>query len=262
MNEMYNDILEMSRQDLYSESIRFRARKLLLIQVGCRQTERLISALLEWPEEEIRLFMVSVFDEMSVFWILPQWPTNKIVSERSSNGYFSSQADDEHHAAMPLLAFISELLETRPALSRVAIYAGLLDMLFKIRICYSHLFNSAGVCNRKSHVAFQASLRECLGRLAGVEESCKLVLAHPISTMWPELIEEDPVVYDYRFIYLGSQKQRLALWSGMEYKFTLAERRLCVINEIFHDFSPHGMSDHMGMCIELVQLSSSSILHT
>lgn len=87
MDEMYNDILEMSRydrnlttigcaamlirlvrQDLYSDSMRFRARKLLLIQVGRRQTARLITALLKWPEEEILLFMVSVFDEMSMFW--------------------------------------------------------------------------------------------------------------------------------------------------------------------------------------------------
>ncbi|KZP08426.1 hypothetical protein FIBSPDRAFT_938982 [Athelia psychrophila] len=260
MDEMYNDILEMSRQDLYGESIRFRARKMLLIQVGCRQTKRLISALLEWPEEEIRLFMVSVFDEMSMFWTLPQWLTNRtFVSKWSSNGYFSSQADDEHHAAMPLLAFISELLEMRPALSQAMIDAGLLNVLLKIRICYSQLFNSAGVCNRKSHISFQASLRECLRRLAGVEESRKLVLAHPIGNMWPELIEEYPAVCDYRFISLGSQKQRLALWSGMEYKFSLVERRLCAINEIIHDFSAHGMSNYMGMCIELVELSSQDV---
>ena len=86
VEDVYSEILEMSRcaspavsnsfiallihprTDLYSQGIRFRARKLLLKQIGRRKTSNLIRVLLEWPTEEIRLFLASVFEEMSIFW--------------------------------------------------------------------------------------------------------------------------------------------------------------------------------------------------
>lgn len=189
--------------------------------------------------------------------LLPKW--FKVVNrddlfKYSSNGYFSSQSEDERHAAMPLLAFIYRLLSARPSLSNAALNAGLLDVLLNTRICNSQLFYASGVCDRERYIAFHTVLRSTLILLAGTGNSLERVLAHPIVIMWPELIEQTPAVHGFRMISLESQTWRLALWRGLG--SNLVERRLHAIDDIFHAPSVYGVSDYMGMCIDLVEFSS------
>lgn len=155
---------------------------------------------------------------------------------------------------MPLLAFVHQLLNARPSLSNAAISAGLLDMLLKTRICNSPLFYASGVCDRERHVAFHIILRLTLILLAGTGENLEHLMAHPIIILWPELIEQNIAVCGYRMISLESQTRRLALWRCLE--SNLIERRLYAIDDIFHAPSVYGISEYMGMCIDLVEFSS------
>lgn len=84
IDQMYKDILEFSRcvqakfylichpypsnrRDFYLDTIRDRALTMILVQIGSRQTQKLIEHLLKWPFIEIKIFiteLTTVFDPL------------------------------------------------------------------------------------------------------------------------------------------------------------------------------------------------------
>lgn len=80
IDQMYKDVLELSRcdpakfsftsqtypsnrRDLYHDTVRIRALSIILVQIGSRQTQKLVEHLLGWPLIEIKIF-ISEFTAM------------------------------------------------------------------------------------------------------------------------------------------------------------------------------------------------------
>ncbi|KAK7442730.1 hypothetical protein VKT23_015977 [Stygiomarasmius scandens] len=64
--EMYNDILELSRPGMYSDTIHLEATRFLVRQITCGRTKRLVDALKNWHPIEVRLSLselIAWFDE-------------------------------------------------------------------------------------------------------------------------------------------------------------------------------------------------------
>ncbi|KAF9075552.1 hypothetical protein BDP27DRAFT_1315259 [Rhodocollybia butyracea] len=57
LTEMYMDLLELSRPELYPESIRIRALQMLVAQIASRSSETLVKVLSNWPVVELCLII-------------------------------------------------------------------------------------------------------------------------------------------------------------------------------------------------------------
>lgn len=189
---------------------------------------------------------------------MPTWFTaihRSYLFKYSSNGYFSSQSGDEPHAAVPLLSFVHHLLNARPSLAHIVLDSGLLDVLLKTRINNSPMFYAYGLYDRESYIAFCTIINSTLGLLSRAKDAHQRLLTHPISIMWPELIGQPKLaVYRYYMISLESQQRRITLWRS-SYS-NLIERRLSAIDEMFRDPSVEGVSDYMGICVDLTEFST------
>ncbi|KIM74478.1 hypothetical protein PILCRDRAFT_702827 [Piloderma croceum F 1598] len=65
---LYDDVLELSRINLYSERIREQALRILLIQINNRKTRYLIQHLVRWPSVEIVVFLSEIMACMPSEW--------------------------------------------------------------------------------------------------------------------------------------------------------------------------------------------------
>uniref|UniRef100_A0A0W0F430 Uncharacterized protein n=1 Tax=Moniliophthora roreri TaxID=221103 RepID=A0A0W0F430_MONRR len=69
MRQMYTDLLELSRPTIYSKAIRDQALRMLLSQIGARQTRYLLHSVSLWPQVELRLLVSDIlarFDPLLV----------------------------------------------------------------------------------------------------------------------------------------------------------------------------------------------------
>lgn len=58
----------LRRLDFYTPNIRQKALRLIMIQIGSRETKQLVACIVKWPLEEIRIFLSEMISWMPLLW--------------------------------------------------------------------------------------------------------------------------------------------------------------------------------------------------
>ncbi|KAF9463077.1 hypothetical protein BDZ94DRAFT_1322157 [Collybia nuda] len=106
---MYQDVLELSRRDMYPDVHRSRALRIILVQIGTRQTDLLVKALTTWASVEVDLlisYLTAMFDPLRLLFTMRE--TGKVSSQ--VRAYRASLGNSESHSLGPLVLFFRQLV--------------------------------------------------------------------------------------------------------------------------------------------------------
>ncbi|KAJ7038699.1 hypothetical protein C8F04DRAFT_1179379 [Mycena alexandri] len=117
MDRVFDDLLELSRPELYPESVRIWAMELILIQIASSHTAYLIACLSNWLLDDLILLITELMSVKSSF-----------LEPRLANVYRSSLPDG-HHSLGPCIAFISELAAQNETTYEATILSKFLDLV-------------------------------------------------------------------------------------------------------------------------------------
>ncbi|KAF9466981.1 hypothetical protein BDZ94DRAFT_95506 [Collybia nuda] len=130
IDQMYRDILELSRRGLYHDTIRTRALTIILVQVGSRQTQQLIKCLLHWPPIEIKIFITELTTILHPFQLkFVQGPGEQPTLIRA---YAKSLAPWEGHSFEPFIVFLQRLVEKNNTIGGAILEGGGMDYLLRL----------------------------------------------------------------------------------------------------------------------------------
>lgn len=68
MLKIHDDLLEMSRMDVYDYGVRHKALRIILMQVGSRETVHLTTCITKWPQEDIQVFLSEIIPCIPLVW--------------------------------------------------------------------------------------------------------------------------------------------------------------------------------------------------
>ncbi|KAG6827718.1 hypothetical protein H0H92_010655 [Tricholoma furcatifolium] len=102
VGKIYDDLLELSTRDMYTNDVRERALQILLAQIGSRQTHYLMASLMKWPEIEIQIFLSELskcLDPIRLFQV-------NVSEDMVIQSYRSSLSAWEIHSHIPFVEFL------------------------------------------------------------------------------------------------------------------------------------------------------------
>ncbi|KAF9269060.1 hypothetical protein L218DRAFT_417445 [Marasmius fiardii PR-910] len=250
LEKICDDLLELSRLDFYDAKVRQKALRLIMIQIGSRETSQLVSCIMKWPQEEIRIFLSEMMDFMPILWIddshLQPADTSQVLSyPELISVYRSSQSPTETHEVVPFLDFITSLARKGPSVGRAVIDAGFLSLLTKLHQKY----------DARDKIEPVTAARDALEVL--IEDHEALLDRHRMNLVWPRRASITPLTRSSLELANLTPDQRKANWrSGAEREARIRER-LCEIQVIlempvYHDAKCQ--PDLFDVCLDLVTL--------
>ncbi|KAF9066502.1 hypothetical protein BDP27DRAFT_1330389 [Rhodocollybia butyracea] len=127
LTEMYMDLLELSRPELYPESIRVRALQMLLAQIASRSIEKLVEVLSDWPVVELRLVIRDVTSRID--------PIRQVnIQDPIVLEYQRNLANGESHSLAPFVDFLSTLNSSNSQAFSEILSAGVEELLVHLYI--------------------------------------------------------------------------------------------------------------------------------
>ncbi|KAF9066512.1 hypothetical protein BDP27DRAFT_1423761 [Rhodocollybia butyracea] len=182
LTEMYADLLELSRPELYPESIRVRALQVLVAQIASRSSEKLVEVLSNWPAVEVRLIIYDITSRINPLrQIHIQDP---VVFEYQK--HLSKEEIDYSHSLAPFIDFLSALASSCSQEFPVILSAGVQDLLLHLYV--SDFRDPITSMVTKTSFIRKASLAAACNRL--LLEACsnpssyEQLQHHPIHGLW------------------------------------------------------------------------------
>ncbi|KAF9066552.1 hypothetical protein BDP27DRAFT_1002416 [Rhodocollybia butyracea] len=176
---MYMDLLELSRPELYPESIRIRALQMLVAQIASRCSTKLLEVLSNWPLVELQLLLCDIISRMDP--IRQGYLQDPVVLEYQK--YLSRW---ETHSLIPFLDFLSALTSLHSQVFPDILKAGVQDLLLHL---YVSDFRDPMAARHKSSLIRKSSLAAACNSF--LLEVCSDPSAreefehHPIHGLWP-----------------------------------------------------------------------------
>ncbi|KAF9066501.1 hypothetical protein BDP27DRAFT_1330387 [Rhodocollybia butyracea] len=127
LTEMYMDLSELSRPELYTESTRVRALQMLIAQIASQSSEKLVEVLSNWPVVELRLVIRDI--TLRIDPIRQTNPQDPIVLE-----YQKHLANGESHSLAPFIDFLFALSSSHPQAFSEILSAGVQELLVHLYI--------------------------------------------------------------------------------------------------------------------------------
>ncbi|KAK7442725.1 hypothetical protein VKT23_015972 [Stygiomarasmius scandens] len=264
--EMYNDILELSRPGMYSDTIHLEATRFLVRQIACGRTKRLVDALKNWHPIEVRLLLselIARFDEVVQS---PSRPIDSVMRAYKLN-LPTSTVEDKEHSFVLFIYFLRNLVSTTSSfsLSSIVFEAGLLDFLL-------HLYATGF----RDHLA-PSSERTEYHRKSALSIACNSLLVaacendhdgmvtahiqrHPIYALWSMHPALPLFSYDIHDNSANAERmlRRREAWRGIEKRWVCW--RISSIHDMMADFSRH-FEEHFlrDVFVDCVQFAGSDL---
>ncbi|KAF9260834.1 hypothetical protein L218DRAFT_962170 [Marasmius fiardii PR-910] len=192
IEQMYLDLLELSRPKMYSNGIRIQALGMILAQIGSRNIKHLLNALTRFPVIEIGMLVADIvphFDPVTLTFLSTEDATKNPVLKT----YTQSLPEREENSFAPLVDFLSEVASLDERRCDVVLANGTLDLLLGF-----YVNNFQDVLAPKLLPARRPMRSSVLGAtsLLGACNSLfmdafikgygsELINMHPVSTLWP-----------------------------------------------------------------------------
>ncbi|KIK61627.1 hypothetical protein GYMLUDRAFT_568772 [Collybiopsis luxurians FD-317 M1] len=219
--KIYDDLLELSRLDFYDAKVRQKALKMIMIQIGSRETYQLLLCVVKWPREEIIIFLSEMMPCIPLLWHTD--PTAASEADMKTRleliaVYRSSQLPSEAHEVLPFLDLISRLAQEHESSCQAVIESGFLDTL-------------AFVCD---HCTFDEApaVITAVQKAIGITLSCQRgwdVVRTPqrLQLVWPRINDKIPLNQTSLDMISRTPNARKQLWL-VSPSSTIVER-LCEI---------------------------------
>ncbi|KAJ7695622.1 hypothetical protein B0H14DRAFT_3658442 [Mycena olivaceomarginata] len=120
MDRIFDDLLELSRPELYPDSIRILAMELILNQIASTQTTYLIHCLSKWPLDDLILLMTEIMS-VSLFC------ESGFIEPHLANAYVPALPEGSQPLE-PCIAFIAELAQQNRMTFEAAILSKFLEL--------------------------------------------------------------------------------------------------------------------------------------
>ncbi|KAF5388069.1 hypothetical protein D9615_000767 [Tricholomella constricta] len=245
IEQMYDDLLELSRLEMYSDTIRDRALRILLVQIGIRQTRHMIKSLKKWPDIEIQLFLT----EFLLLLDSIRLSQRDAKDEATIKAYQGAIAAWESHSIAPFIDFCERLARS-PEYSTILLRAGILDFLLHLYV--NHLRDPLAETDRGNIHRVSTLQVECnflLAALCATQSNLSMIRDHPLHALWPTRPE-------LPFTINGADRiqQRISAWNVVSREVIL--RRLYSTFSVMLDptrtFADFLLYD---ACVDLLELS-------
>ncbi|KAF9463084.1 hypothetical protein BDZ94DRAFT_652436 [Collybia nuda] len=103
IDQMYKDIMELSRRDLYPNVARVRALHIILVQIGSCEVEKLVQYLGKWSSIEIKIFIRKITELFDPLRLVKETGPPSILMQ----AYRDSVNSREDHHLRPLIYIFS-----------------------------------------------------------------------------------------------------------------------------------------------------------
>ncbi|KAF9463090.1 hypothetical protein BDZ94DRAFT_1260035 [Collybia nuda] len=180
IEEIYDDVLELSRRGLYSDTIRTKAMAIILSQIRTRHTQRLIKCLIKWPSVELQIFLSYLTATLDPFRLVP------FGRSSPARVYREAIADRECHSMSALIDFLLELTQETGADRAAILKSGIMDLLLHMYVSdfYDPLVeNEHGDFYRKSTIFSRCNI--FLREISAIERELNIIRGHPLYLLWP-----------------------------------------------------------------------------
>ncbi|KIK61126.1 hypothetical protein GYMLUDRAFT_243799 [Collybiopsis luxurians FD-317 M1] len=131
LNEMYRDLLELSRPGLYLDSYRIHSLQLLMAQISFRHTAELVKALSTWPLIELRLLLSDLTSRIDP---TRSYDSAVYLDDPVILEYQKYLSKWEGHSLTPLIDFLSALVASSSHEVREILDSGVQDLLLHIYV--------------------------------------------------------------------------------------------------------------------------------
>ncbi|KAK7029350.1 hypothetical protein VNI00_014604 [Paramarasmius palmivorus] len=182
IREMYRDLLELSRPNLYPRAIQDQALRPLLAQVGSRSTRHLLQALLQWPHIEVQLFISEFF---SRFTLLAFRSVDDLMKYSVIRAYRNAVPQWNESSLVPLVEFLSQVVTLSERHCKSVMESGALD--FMLHLYLTDFWDPLASQERRRTFRKSALLGACNHFLLVTLETkigSHFTSSHPLSMMW------------------------------------------------------------------------------
>ncbi|THU97288.1 hypothetical protein K435DRAFT_857802 [Dendrothele bispora CBS 962.96] len=237
LKDMYADLLELSRVDMYPNAVQDEAISLLLTQIGSFQTDFLVHTLAAWNPVEVRLFL-GVLIGIFAATIIPKPSTQAHSRNSPLTSYLSASPSHNEHSLLPFIEFLQKLCQVSTVQVEAVLESGSLDLLYRLYVTdFRDCLTRTGA-NRSGHDRKSSLLTACNSFLITIchvgnndtgsndNNSSKaavmsFIRKHPFYSLW----SVHPAVFYSRSQYL-ELVQRSATSSRYDNKPDLDSKRL------------------------------------
>ncbi|KAF7340422.1 hypothetical protein MVEN_01962100 [Mycena venus] len=121
MDRIFDDLLELSRPELYPDGIRIAAMELILAQIASGHTSYLYNCLSKWLLDDLRVLLAEIIS-VSMFCGCG------FMEPRLTNAYLSALPEDRH-PLVPCIVFIADLARQNETTFEAALLSKFLDVV-------------------------------------------------------------------------------------------------------------------------------------
>ncbi|KAJ7748416.1 hypothetical protein B0H16DRAFT_1553343 [Mycena metata] len=165
VDQMFVDLLELSRPRLYPEAFRTQAMQILLAQIGSQQTHYLGTCIATWEADHEEL--VALLSEIIGIILFPK---RGFLNQRLAASYIGALPSDCHHW-MPCISFMSGVAGQNDATFHAVLDARFLEVILWV--------SGAQIYHRKIDPALE---NECIRAFKVLSEPP----SHDLSVLWVE----------------------------------------------------------------------------
>ncbi|THU97287.1 hypothetical protein K435DRAFT_857801 [Dendrothele bispora CBS 962.96] len=243
LKDMYDDLLELSRMEMYPSTIQSEAISILLAQIGSFQTDSLVHALAAWNPVEVRLFL-SLLIGIFAATIIPKPSTQAHNRNAPLNSYLSTLPSRDEHSLLPFIEFLRKLCQVSIVQVEAVVESGSLDLLFRLYVTdFRDCLTRTGA-NRSGHDRKSSLLTACNSLLitmchVGADNTSSndsnssrtgvmsFIQRHPFYSLW----SVHPAIFSSRYL---EPVQYSATSSRHDKKFDLDLKRLLERREAWY----------------------------
>ncbi|KAG7097550.1 hypothetical protein E1B28_004888 [Marasmius oreades] len=185
IEQMYLDLLELSRPGMYSNGIRFQALGMIMAQIGTRNTKYLLNALTRFPSIELGHLVADIiphFDPVS----LTSMSHADVVKDPILKAYVESLSVRVENSFVPFIDFLSQIVTLDEDRRDVVLANGVLDMMLGL---YVTDFQDVLAPRDFPRSTMKSSLLgACNSLFMGVllkGSGLELISKHGLSILWP-----------------------------------------------------------------------------
>ncbi|ESK94050.1 hypothetical protein Moror_12795 [Moniliophthora roreri MCA 2997] len=185
MRQMYTDLLELSRPTIYSKAIRDQALRMLLSQIGARQTRYLLHSVSLWPQVELRLLVSDILARFDPL-LTPPLSKDRYLQDPIVKAYRTHVPERDDHSLLPLVDFLDQISSISDDCCIAVLQSGALDFILNLYLTGFH--DPAQFTHKMSSRSPRSALRGACNSLfftvlqntSGVE----LLRGHRVTCVW------------------------------------------------------------------------------
>ncbi|KAF5377809.1 hypothetical protein D9757_008107 [Collybiopsis confluens] len=245
LEKIYDDLLELSslRLDFYEAKVRHKALKMIMMQIGSRETHQLLLCVAKWPREEIIIFLLEMMPCVPLLWHSDALESDIKARLELIAVYRSSQLPSEAHEVLPFIDLISKLAQEHESSCRAVIESGFFDALTFV----------CGRCPVEENPAVVASVQEAIAVTLGCQRGWDVIrVPQRLQLVWPRINPKIPLSPNSLVMASRTPNARKTLWQ--ESPSNVLTERLCEIAAILSmpDLHSDCEKDLFDLCFDLL----------